>query len=843
MFTGVEDTILVQRHGQVGGEQFVIADCQNSILLVLDHVPSVTIDDCKNCVIVVGPCSGSVFVRDCTDCTIFAACQQFRCRDATISVHLFCTTEPVVEDTTATITRLNIKYPFLEEQMEAAGLLGKENQYDQVRDFTPDTSKFSVAANVPAFDLKNLLPKLNLIEIVASSKSSTNVQSQGRRFSIGADSDGEVENIVGQLLEEVNLDESTNEKQSKDRIESLRRNSKEEEEEAETRRSTATVSSTSYSRYGAEVLWRHHGATEVETSTDNQSKPAKSKRSAPVYTFEEFLRCSPSDDSDEDDKSDDHFKSKAASTLNQTLAFYDNPALEADDRIAHSSSTYQSINPFDSDWPGEVNSVPQSQHFVGHWKNGSGHGGDDRIGFYVLNERQQPRPSNQNSNSLDHRLRSALTNRSVSSTSSTLASSARPSATGAPRILCASSLTTEQIDEKPPDFEEPQRDQLHPVLQSSPGSILRDLLCCRPNDPPEQEERMSGTCWKALGSCFTRESGGRGNRAERYQMAETDPTTAPRQFSWERERPSAANYKFANAIDATLVKRRGDVSGQQFIIENCQNSILMVLDNLGSVTVDDCKSCVIILGPCSGSVFVRDCSDCTIFTVCQQFRSRDCSIMIHLFCATSPIIEETTAQFFPLFLKYPFIEENMNQSGLSPFTNYWYKVHDFTPETSQFTISQTPKPIENTYGPAHNWLPDLKAERLSIDPANSYFLFTPPTRSLETNEETILLLFNRPLKTEQPDKSSFYSTVISVIHRICADPQLTRLVVAHDLDIREGKLISVELAGPVDDCRQFVERILGPINYPGIFIQIVKPIETEIYRQNLNRLADVQSNI
>lgn len=49
-----------------------------------------------------------------------------------------------------------------------------------------------------------------------------------------------------------------------------------------------------------------------------------------------------------------------------------------------------------------------------------------------------------------------------------------------------------------------------------------------------------------------------------------------------------------------MVKRKGDICGQQFIIENCQNSVLLVLDALDSVTIDDCKSCVIVLGPCSG---------------------------------------------------------------------------------------------------------------------------------------------------------------------------------------------------------------------------------------------------
>jgi len=44
-------------------------------------------------------------------------------------------------------------------------------------------------------------------------------------------------------------------------------------------------------------------------------------------------------------------------------------------------------------------------------------------------------------------------------------------------------------------------------------------------------------------------------------------------------------------------KPPGSICGQQFVVRNCRDVDVYVLDHAGSVTVDDCQRCTIVLGP------------------------------------------------------------------------------------------------------------------------------------------------------------------------------------------------------------------------------------------------------
>ena len=84
---------MVRAPGSVNGEQLMISHCEDSVIIVLDHTATVTIDDCMRCRLFIGPTRGrhistpthsavtyrSVFIRDCADCDVLVPCQQFRC--------------------------------------------------------------------------------------------------------------------------------------------------------------------------------------------------------------------------------------------------------------------------------------------------------------------------------------------------------------------------------------------------------------------------------------------------------------------------------------------------------------------------------------------------------------------------------------------------------------------------------------------------------------------------------------------------------------------------------------------------------------------------------------------
>ena len=46
-----------------------------------------------------------------------------------------------------------------------------------------------------------------------------------------------------------------------------------------------------------------------------------------------------------------------------------------------------------------------------------------------------------------------------------------------------------------------------------------------------------------------------------------------------------------------VVKSEGSIDGQQFIVQNCQNSTIFILDYSDTITVDNCSECKIVIGP------------------------------------------------------------------------------------------------------------------------------------------------------------------------------------------------------------------------------------------------------
>ncbi|GMH32868.1 hypothetical protein BSKO_00702 [Bryopsis sp. KO-2023] len=148
--------------------------------------------------------------------------------------------------------------------------------------------------------------------------------------------------------------------------------------------------------------------------------------------------------------------------------------------------------------------------------------------------------------------------------------------------------------------------------------------------------------------------------------AKTKAVSAPKPVtigarSGAKGAPKPADFILSHLSKETVIREQGSINGQQFIIDNCKDCCLYVLDSCDMVTIDDCKRCKIVIGPSSASVFIRDCSDCRVVALCQQFRV----LQIGFGCSD---------------LKYDGLEGQMHSAGLSPFHNFWGHIHDFTPK-------------------------------------------------------------------------------------------------------------------------------------------------------------------
>ncbi|XP_014665151.1 PREDICTED: protein XRP2-like [Priapulus caudatus] len=169
--------------------------------------------------------------------------------------------------------------------------------------------------------------------------------------------------------------------------------------------------------------------------------------------------------------------------------------------------------------------------------------------------------------------------------------------------------------------------------------------------------------------------------ASKPKVEETQGSTK-KEYSWDkRAQIDPKDYIIENVNGQTVGKIPGQVNGQQFIIQNCEDACIYIFDNSAQVTIDDCKNCRIFIGPVKGSVFLRDCAGCKFVIACQQFRARDCKkIDCFLHCVTQPIIEACTSMQFGCFqYNYEELEDQFKAADISLFNNNWSNIHDFTP--------------------------------------------------------------------------------------------------------------------------------------------------------------------
>lgn len=147
-----------------------------------------------------------------------------------------------------------------------------------------------------------------------------------------------------------------------------------------------------------------------------------------------------------------------------------------------------------------------------------------------------------------------------------------------------------------------------------------------------------------------------------------------------RKHEMETQYTFRNEVNATLVKHPGSIHGQPFVIDNCRNCELLLLDHCDQVQIDDVSDSRIFIGASSGSIFVRNCKNCKFTVACKQFRTRDCvDCTIYLHSKTEPAIETSTGmKFGPFNGTYPGHENDMLAADLDSGVNKWDAVYDFS---------------------------------------------------------------------------------------------------------------------------------------------------------------------
>lgn len=60
------------------------------------------------------------------------------------------------------------------------------------------------------------------------------------------------------------------------------------------------------------------------------------------------------------------------------------------------------------------------------------------------------------------------------------------------------------------------------------------------------------------------------------------------------------DFIFKSRSNELLIKNSLQINGEQFLLEECNECEIYLLDHIGSMYIDYCKDCKIITGPVSG---------------------------------------------------------------------------------------------------------------------------------------------------------------------------------------------------------------------------------------------------
>jgi protein XRP2 len=128
--------VLIKKPGDIDGQVFDIAECENCTLVILDTCEQVQIDQVKNCKIFIGACTSSIFIRNCTDCIFYTCCRQLRLREVTSSsFYIYSMAEVHIEySNTLQFAPFNGGYPEQAQHFQSAKLDPNHNLWYDIFD-------------------------------------------------------------------------------------------------------------------------------------------------------------------------------------------------------------------------------------------------------------------------------------------------------------------------------------------------------------------------------------------------------------------------------------------------------------------------------------------------------------------------------------------------------------------------------------------------------------------------------------------------------------------------------------------------------------------------------------
>ncbi|KAG9349512.1 hypothetical protein JZ751_027957 [Albula glossodonta] len=306
--------------------------------------------------------------------------------------------------------------------------------------------------------------------------------------------------------------------------------------------------------------------------------------------------------------------------------------------------------------------------------------------------------------------------------------------------------------------------------------------------------------------------------------ASNNAEEAPKQYSWDkREKVDPKDFMLTGLKDATVGRLPDKLKGQQFVIQECENCNIYILDHSATITIDDCVNCQIVLGPVKGSVFFRDCKDMKCVVACQQFRTRDCKKMdVFLCCATQPIIESSTGMKFGCFqYYYPELAFHFKDAGLSIFNNNWSNIHDFTPVSGETNWSLLPEDTSVLdFVPLPDPESEFKSVRISTETGRSIVPLTRGGRRKESDESCLFVFFAGDYTTANArkliDEVTQKGFVLIQTKEVSMRPEDVNRVFKNNAEgltelITKGPVVALELNGNgvVEACRNIATEVFS----------------------------------